>query len=278
MNKENMKGNVLVFVLIVLTLVLILGTGVIAKSLVSQQHSLKQVSDQQAYYIAKSVLDGMKEHFTNPSTASSAVALLPTGTKEVTSLVEIADKQGRKWNCKVIIENDKVKESKLAADEVRITATAMAKDNAANSKETISMILKQKQETSVGERIGAPRIEIKGNKRATFKYDSIYAERRIEISGNRRINTWQLKNLVAGEEIQIKTNRCDIFTENLYCGIQDSEVQTKLIAIEGNFGVITIAGGIFYKDTPQINIDEKVNPPTRKKVWVYLYRRLRHLW
>lgn len=252
-----MKGNVLVFVLIVLTLVLVLGTGVIAKSLVSQQHSLKQVSDQQAYYIAKSVLDGVKEHFTNLGTANSAAALLPEGSTAVTSTVEIEDKQGRKWNCKVIIENNKVKESKLAADEVRITATAIAKDNAANSKETISMILKQKQEMGVGEGITANDIKIRRNSAVTVGHKTMYANQSINIghpepeytnAGNGPIN-WgfndgMLPDMIVGKVIKIDHATSPIRINKLYWGIDDESIEPQELYIEGTVAV----NEAFYKD------------------------------
>lgn len=252
MRRGNSKGNVLVFVLIVLTLVLVLGTGVIAKSLVSQQHSLKQVRDQQAYYIAKSVLDGMKEHFTNTSTANSAASLLPTGNTAVTSSVELADKQGGKWDCRVIIENNKVEKSELAADQVRIMVTATGKDKAVSSEETISMILKQKQETDVGEGITANNIKIRGNSVVTVKHKTMYANQSINIgcpelgefgvhlqnsSINWHPNRGPLPDMIAGETIKIDHATSPIEINKLYWGIDDKLIQPKELSIEGSVTV-----------------------------------------
>lgn len=140
--KRNEKGQVLILVIVILSVTLILGTGLLAVTSNTHKNAISYVNNKQAQYVARSTLDMFTFYFENqPNDAKKLIK--ESGEVKTKNPIEFKDAQNQVWNSSVTIKD-------IGSEKYRITAEVTGTNGNSYINKKESVIIKRKPSNGGG--------------------------------------------------------------------------------------------------------------------------------
>lgn len=116
--KKKEQGSILLLVIVVFAVILLMGSMLITKAQVSHRYAIRETAYQQAHYVAKSIVDAVREDIMEHSTDTPEIrfATWKTKTSAAPGEVVFTDDVGNSWHGKVKVEDSGTGYAVITAD------------------------------------------------------------------------------------------------------------------------------------------------------------------